>query len=707
MPIIHELSPHLADLIAAGEVVERPASVAKELIENAIDAGATRITVEIQHGGIAYLRITDNGCGMSAEDAPIAFRRHATSKLRTEEDLAAIGTLGFRGEALAAISSVSRIDLFTKQAGTLAGVHLMVEAGEILEQSEAGCPDGTSFIVRDLFFNTPARMKFLKKDFTEANYVLAVVQHAALSHPEIAFSLTRDGSPVFSTPGNGKLLSPVFSIYGREMTENMIEVPVFSQNGYAAWGYVGKPHAGRPNRSMQRFFVNGRYVRSRLMQAAVEEAYRNKIIVGKYPACAVFLTLPFHLIDVNVHPTKTEVKFAQEKQVFDAVYIAVRNALEGNDNTPVLHAADKAARKPREDNLTEQQQRIITPAAAEAARPAPSLGRDPGYLYEANGMREPVRRGGRAEINALIEKTKQELEEDETENNDPQPPKAREPARPDQLLDEFLAGFTRRYPSPEEIDAVRRGDKQALGLLHQNLTRIETDEARPHPLARDPAVAQAAPAVDRETLDALPEPPQSDPPVCEAFPVHPVRVLGEVFQTYLIAEDEEGLILLDKHAAHERIIFNQLRQTADIPQQALLAPVIADVSASEFAVLRENLGQLEQLGFDLDAFGTSSFAVRAIPSYLDPGDVPETLSEIAEKLSNNRAPVPDRLDDLIHTVSCKAAIKAGKSTSTQELQQLCERVLADPGVKSCPHGRPVTVRLSKYEIDKLFKRVNQ
>lgn len=710
MPIIHELSPHLADLIAAGEVVERPASVAKELIENAIDAGASRITVEIQHGGIAYLRITDNGCGMSAEDAPIAFRRHATSKLRTEEDLAAIGTLGFRGEALAAISSVSRIDLFTKQKGTLAGIHLMVEAGEIVEQSEAGCPDGTSLIVRDLFFNTPARMKFLKKDFTEANYVLAVVQHAALSHPEIAFSLTRDGALVFSTPGNGKLLSPVFSIYGREMTENMIEVPQFSQNSYTAWGYVGKPHAGRPNRSMQCFFVNGRFVRSKLMQAAVEEAYRNKIIVGKFPACALFLTLPLHMVDVNVHPTKTEVKFAQEKQVFDVIYIAVRNALEGNDNTPVLHA-EKPARKPQEDNLTAQQQRIV-PVASEPMRSEPNPKRDPGYLYDANGIREPIKKVSRADIDVFIEKTKQELEAEEKEvvKVPTEKPSPQEPARPFQLLDEFLAGFTRRYPSPEEVDAVKRGDKKALGLLHQDISHIETNTPCPHKLSDIPPVSEDAPVLDRAVLDELPdvsaEPKDLLPPT-EIFPARKVRVIGEAFKTYLIAEDEDGLILLDKHAAHERMIFNQLRQTADIPQQALLSPVIADVSASEFAILRENLDQLHQLGFELDVFGVSSLAVRAIPAYLDPGDIPETLSEIAEKLLDNRTPVPDRLDDLIHTVSCKAAIKAGKSTSTEELQQLCERVLADPEVKSCPHGRPVTVRLTKYEIDKLFKRVNQ
>ena len=341
MAIIKELSSHLADLIAAGEVVERPASVAKELVENAIDAGSNRITVEIENGGITYLRIADNGCGMAPEDAPVAFRRHATSKLRSEEDLAAIGTLGFRGEALAAISSVTRIDLFTRRKEAIAGVHLHLEAGEIQVNEEAGCPEGTTIVVRDLFYNTPARMKFLKKDFTEAGYVLGVVQHAALSHPEIAFTLIRDGKQVFSTDGKGKLITPVFAVFGKEMTANMIEVTENEHNGLTVHGYIVKPHAGRANRSMQHFFVNGRYVKSRIMQAALEEAYRNAIITGKYPSGAIFLELPLSAVDVNVHPAKTEVKFSQEKPVFEAVYIACKNALAANDNTPQLEHKEK------------------------------------------------------------------------------------------------------------------------------------------------------------------------------------------------------------------------------------------------------------------------------------------------------------------------------------------------------------------------------
>ena len=326
MAVIHELSPHLADLIAAGEVVERPSSVAKELVENAIDAGSTRITVEIENGGITYLRIADNGCGMSAEDAPVAFRRHATSKLRTEEDLNAIGTLGFRGEALAAISSVTRIDLFTRQAGSIAGLHLHLEAGEIQTQEEAGCPEGTTIVVRDLFYNTPARMKFLKKDASEGTFVAETVLHAALSHPEISFRYLRDGKQQYVTPGDGDLRSAVYAVLGREFARDLLPVDGGSEL-YHVTGLVTPPRACRASRGAQHFFVNGRYVKNRTMMAALENAYKGTMMQGKFPGAVLMLELPPDMVDVNVHPAKTEIRFAKESDVFDAVYRAVRAAL--------------------------------------------------------------------------------------------------------------------------------------------------------------------------------------------------------------------------------------------------------------------------------------------------------------------------------------------------------------------------------------------
>lgn len=650
MAIIHELSPHLADLIAAGEVVERPASVAKELIENAIDAGATRITVEIENGGITYLRIADNGCGMSAEDAPVAFRRHATSKLRTEADLAAIGTLGFRGEALAAISSVTRIDLFTRQTGAIAGLHLHLEAGEIQVQEEAGCPEGTTMVVRDLFYNTPARMKFLKKDFTEAGYILGVVQHAALSHPEIAFTLIRDGKQVFTTDGKGKLIAPVFAVFGKEMTASMIEVPRTERNGMAVYGYIVKPHAGRPNRSMQHFFVNGRYVKSRLMQAALEEAYRNAIITGKYPSGAVFLELPLAAVDVNVHPAKTEVKFSQEKPVFEAVYVACKNAIMANDNMPHIEHKEKkpSAASPQESAPVYEQQRFAV--AKPVAQPAASA---------------------------------------KVDNDVPD-------------LEDFLVAVPPRAQKPPSFGMYAAAPRILQDETEPRLTgRVNVEDNRPFSQFDEPEKAPAAPTALSTAPQQAPERQQLEPLDTGA------RMIGECFNTYLIAEDKDGLILIDKHAAHERILFNKLRAETEMPQQELLTPVVVELTGEEAAAIQSQIEDIRKAGFAIDPFGENSFAVRSVPAYLDSGDVPGVISELAEKAMNSRAMVPDRLDDLIHTVACKAAIKAGKTTSLTELQDLCDRVLGDDNVRSCPHGRPTMVRLTKYELDKLFKRVNQ
>ena len=650
MAIIHELSPHLADLIAAGEVVERPASVAKELIENAIDAGATRITVEIENGGITYLRIADNGCGMSAEDAPVAFRRHATSKLRTEADLAAIGTLGFRGEALAAISSVTRIDLFTRQTGAIAGLHLHLEAGEIQVQEEAGCPEGTTMVVRDLFYNTPARMKFLKKDFTEAGYILGVVQHAALSHPEIAFTLIRDGKQVFTTDGKGKLIAPVFAVFGKEMTASMIEVPRTERNGMTVYGYIVKPHAGRPNRSMQHFFVNGRYVKSRLMQAALEEAYRNAIITGKYPSGAVFLELPLAAVDVNVHPAKTEVKFSQEKPVFEAVYVACKNAIMANDNMPHIEHKEKkpSAASPQESAPVYEQQRFAV--AKPVAQPAASAKADDDV--------------------------------------------------PD--LEDFLVAVPPRAQKPRSFGMYVAAPRILQDETEPRLTgRVNVEDNRLFSQFDKPEKAPAAPTALSTAPQQAPERQQLEPLDTGA------RVIGECFNTYLIAEDKDGLILIDKHAAHERILFNKLRAETEMPQQELLTPVVVELTGEEAAAIQSQIEDIRKAGFAIDPFGENSFAVRSVPAYLDSGDVPGAISELAEKAMNSRATVPDRLDDLIHTVACKAAIKAGKATSLTELQDLCDRVLGDDNVRSCPHGRPTMVRLTKYELDKLFKRVNQ
>lgn len=659
MAVIHELDPQMADLIAAGEVVERPASVCKELVENAIDAGATQITVELEHGGISYLRICDNGCGMSPEDAPVAFRRHATSKIRTRADLEAIGTLGFRGEALAAICAVARVDLFTKQAGCVEGVHLSLEGGEIRKNEPAGCPEGTTFVIRDLFYNTPARMKFLKKDFTEAGYVLSVVEHAAESHPEITFRCIRDGKDVFHSPGGGSLKNAVFSVFGRELSKNLIEVPEQERGGVQVWGYISKPHAPRGNRIYQHFFVNGRFIKSKLIQAAMEEAYRNSIITGKYPYGCLCIRLPLSQVDVNVHPAKTEVKFAQEKQVFSAVYAACKTALAGDDNIPEFQA------------------RPARPAADVPDESAPQ----PAAQVQTGEIAEPAVRTPAQTVKAVE-------------------PAVRAPAQTVKAVGEV------RHPS------AYRAEERRVPRRSGFLPFVEVDErdeqalSMPQGTADRPAAAVTSiPAADEPEAPAVREEPA--PPEGLAVDLPPARVIGSCFETYILAEDEDGLILIDKHAAHERLLFNQLRGQVEIPTQMLLAPVVVDLSGEEYAAVMDELARIQALGFAMEPFGQHSVAVREAPAYLDAGDIAVTVTELAQKLMDRRTPVPDRLDELIHTVSCKAAIKAGSRTSVQEMQALCDRVLRDPAVTCCPHGRPVTVRLTKYELDKLFKRVNQ
>ncbi|MDO4174473.1 MAG: DNA mismatch repair endonuclease MutL [Eubacteriales bacterium] len=676
MAVIHELDSHMADLIAAGEVVERPASVCKELVENAIDAGATQITVELEHGGISYLRMCDNGCGMSPEDAPIAFRRHATSKIRTKEDLSAIGTLGFRGEALAAISAVAHVELFTKQSGCVEGTHLALKGGKIIANEPAGCPEGTTFVIRDLFYNTPARMKFLKKDFTEAGYITSVVEHAAESHPEIAFRCIRDGKDVFHSPGNGNLKHAVFSVFGKDLSQNLIDVPEHTLHGIKVWGYISKPHAPRSNRTYQHFFVNGRFIKSKLIQAAMEEAYRNSIITGKFPYGCICIELPLSAVDVNVHPAKTEVKFSQEKQVFSAVYAACKNALAGDDNIPEIQAKEDKKQAPALEQEAPSQYTVSRSAIRMTPR------QEEASVRASHAPAVPV-----APLETSVsEKTSGSLHT---------------PSAYRSAVAGDIAPKRRGFMPFVDVDDQ---DAQALRMPQDDGT-----EETLIPSLADAPFAAKKPEPQTDAVPGLHEQPEERADVSDTLvPDMPkARVIGSCFDTYILAEDPDGLILIDKHAAHERILFNQLRKQADIPTQMLLQPVVVDLSGEEYAAVMDGIEQIQSLGFALEPFGQHSIAVREIPAYIDAGDLSMVLSEMAEKLMDRRTPEPDCLDDLIHTVSCKAAIKGGWKTSMQELQSLCDRVLADPEVTCCPHGRPVTVRLTKYELDKMFKRVNQ
>jgi len=635
MPKIIQLSPHIANLIAAGEVVERPASVVKELLENAVDAGASKVTVEIRDGGMTFLRVTDNGCGMSPEDARTAFLRHATSKLRTADDLAAIATMGFRGEALAAIASVSRIDLLTKTPGSISGTSLSLEAGNITEESEAGCPDGTTIIVRDLFFNTPARMKFMKSDTVEGGRVSAAVQLQALAHPEVAFRFIRDGKEVLSTPGSGQLEAAVYCVYGRECGK-MVKVES-RWEGYSLTGYVSKPTDARPSRNLQTFFVNDRPVKSRILIAALEEAYRNQIMVGKFPACVLHLHLPASVVDVNVHPAKTEVKFLNEKAVFDCVHYGVLGALNKTPDRPQVQ---------------------FKPAPVAPAKPAVQTQKAP---KQENFFRTMT-------------------------------------------ADEYktFSAAVKDAPKPSPLAAAATAAAVERTVQKPVKEQVILPKITPAPLPKLPEIKKPEPVV-------IPAPVEEEPEqaVIETMPAEiPWRFVGELYNSYIIVEQGEDAYLIDKHAAHERILFEKLKANQEaISSQSLLSPVACRLSAEEASILLANKALLEELGFEAEEFGENTLLLRQIPMDLGVEQAQETLEQMAADLLNGRREKRDSVrDEVLHTVACKAAIKAGWQTSEKELKALAAQVMARDDLKHCPHGRPICITLSKKQLEKQFKR---
>ena len=636
MPKIIQLDRHVADLIAAGEVVERPASAVKELVENSIDAGAKNITIELQNGGMTFLRITDDGCGMDPADARTAFLRHATSKIRKKEDLACIGTLGFRGEALAAISSVSKIDLLTRAQGAENGVRLHLEAGQVLSEEPAGCPCGTTILVRELFYNTPARMKFMKSDAAEASAVFAAIQQQALAHPEISFRFLKDGQEQLHTDGQGDRMAAIYAIYGRELANSMLPVDG-SWEKLRVRGFVTKPTATRGNRAWQSFFVNNRYIRSRLLSAAVEEAYRNQIMVGRFPACVLEIDMPVQAVDVNVHPAKTEVKFLSEREVFDAVHYAVLSTLS------------RAAGRPEWKTPEKKQESAPQPQSQPKAVQPPQ----PGF-YQTMQASEYRRQAAQQS--------------------------AAKPAQP------VLA-------SPVQLPRSEPAPVQQTFVLPKQEAKPEVKpepklEVRPEP---------------KPEPDKTPEPQQQTLPV----PEEPFRIIGEALHTYIIVEQGEAVLFLDKHAAHERIRFEALKkEDHPIMAQLLLAPVSAELSREEAAAVLENKALLERCGFETEDFGGGDILIRQIPSDVDVEDAKALLQELAGDLLAGKTLAPDSLrDNLLHTIACKSAIKAGWQTSGEELRRLVQEVLTRDDIKYCPHGRPVCVTLTKRQLEKQFKRV--
>ena len=670
MPHIEQLASHVADLIAAGEVVERPASVVKELVENAIDAGASAVVVEIQRGGMSLIRVTDNGCGIAPGELPTAFLRHATSKLRSAEDLGKIGTLGFRGEALAAISAVSRVDIVTRQKGAGCGAALHLEGGVPGQVGEAGAPEGTTIAVRDLFYNTPARLKFMRKDSAETAAVAGLMQHLALSHPDVSFKFIKDGTESLHTPGDGKLESAVYAALGRDFARGLVSVE--GRGGdIAVSGFVTAPLLGRGSRSMQVFFVNGRFIKSQLLTAALEEGYRNQIMKGKFPGCVLSVTLPVTAVDVNVHPAKTQVKFAREREVFDAVYHTVLDCLDAR-GAPV--AAPKPAERvvnPRQDFFRSMDAKTFREQGAKNAEKA--------------AEKPPVRPAAPARPAWNTEwKSAAKVADSQTERSGYQ---AFRPL-------EKPAGTAFGKP-PASVT-----ERREAAPVRETPVKAEAPAEKETPVKPEVAKRPFVPAIpaEQQGLD-LPGQTTIEPPK-EA----PWRIAGEVLHTYIICESEDGCVwLIDKHAAHERINFDRLKAAKTPPmRQTLLQPVAAELTKEDGALLLENLSLLEQFGFACEDFGDGAVLVREVPADIDAGDTVSTLEEFAENLRSGKS-LEEKRENLLHTMACKAAIKGGWTSDLSELKVLVEKVQSGE-VRYCPHGRPVAVKLTKYELERMFKR---
>ena len=643
MPNINILPKHIAELIAAGEVVERPSSIVKEIMENAIDAGADKITLEIKRGGITYIRITDNGCGIDRDNIRKAFISHATSKISTADDLNAICTLGFRGEALASIAAVSRVEVMTRGEGEEVGTRYCIEGGEETLLDDAGCPKGTTLIVRDLFYNTPARMKFLKKDVSEGNAVAAVVDRIALSHPEVSIRFIRDSKDVLFTSGDGKLENAIYKTLGKDFASTLIPCD-YELEGVRVSGFISKPFNARPNRMMQYFFLNDRFIKTRTGMVALEEAYKNSIMVGKFPACVLNIHIAPGAVDVNVHPSKTEVRFANEKLIFNAVYYCAKSALQQGDTRVQANFKQKVGRQ---------------------FMPKPNEGRQI-KIYE------------------------QQLEQVKKESL------PKEDFWGKTTSEEFV-----KLSEPKKTEKITFNDSSEFSL--------KKDE-EPDLIPVFKPVEEAKPPVIETVEEAVPE-AKAEQPASEVEEVktepEPYRVIGEAFKTYILVEQGKKLLIIDKHAAHERMLFEKLRaNNGEIETQMLLAPVTVTLSKEEYSAVLDNLELLDKAGYRVEDFGGGMVIVSECPTAVADADLAEVVMELAGYLVNNRRElIPEKLDWIYHSTACRAAIKAGDKTSEYELEKFVEKLLNDPDIRYCPHGRPVLIEMSKYEIEKNFGRV--
>lgn len=703
MGVINVLDKHIAELIAAGEVVERPSSVIKELVENSIDAGAKNITVEIKNGGTTFMRVADDGCGIYRDDIKKAFLRHATSKVKTANDLDMISTLGFRGEALASISAVSRLQVITKNENEEIGSCYEIEGGDEISLEEAGCPTGTTFVIRDLFYNIPARSKFLKKDVAEGNAVSALIDKIVLSHPEVAFTFIRDGKQVLRTFGDGKLLSAIYSVFGKDFAKGLIPVD-YTLDSVTVKGYISKPINSRPNRNMQNFFINGRFVKTRTGMAALEEAYKGSIMVGKFPSAVLQLTVPYEIIDVNVHPAKIEVRFINERPVFDAIYHAVKSALQQGDERKQIHFKENTAfNEIKKVNPFNNAQAVFAKAEnTPAEKPIKPIERIEPVLKNS----EPKPYNPFDELDLKDEKTKP-VSIDNLKMSDSTNPfdiYSKQAIKRNSELENKKAEFSKQKLEKAE-QLILKATQQEESLPKQEITVDDlTAESSETPIETEVSKEEVKPLKEisenkTDNNDALTELPKEQTKL---------RFLGEAFNTYIIVEKNDNeVLIIDKHAAHERIIYEKLKaDSGSANVQYLLTPITVTLDKIDYDAAVSNLDMFAKCSFDVEDFGNGTLLVRSAPQYLAATEIADCITEMSGYIASGKKDIyTEKMDWFYHNVSCRSAIKAGNKSTVQELMDIAWTLEKNPQIKYCPHGRPICIVMTKYEIEKQFGRL--
>lgn len=680
MPHIHVLDQITIDKIAAGEVIERPASIVKELVENAIDAGSTSVKIEIKDGGISFIRITDNGCGIPQDEVQRAFLRHSTSKIETVEDLSHIASLGFRGEALSSIAAVTRTELITKTADAEFGTRYVIEGGKEVSLEDTGAPNGTTFLVHQLFYNVPARRKFLKTPMTEAGHVQDLLMHLALSHPEVAFQFLNNGQEKLRTSGNGKLKDVIYNVYGRDVAANLIEID-YEKNGIHITGFLGKPIITRGNRNFENFFVNGRYVKSAMISKSVEDAYRDFVMQHKFP----FAVLHFHLsgenVDINVHPTKMELRFSRQQEVYNTVFEAVHRTL-------------------------------LEPELIQKAEVPDPVEQSPFLL-------RPRKENEKVTAAELIKESKETVKDDvQDEDYFIRKMKERVLSYHNRSSSAEVADRKEIFRADEQKDKIAEHVKYAVEAADKTVAP-ETAAAvqKPEPVAETQTVATSANTTpDCEATNAKPDPETGTQMDLfeENFLKRDIRaeykLIGQVFDTYWLVEFKDNLYIIDQHAAHERVLYERtLREmkSREFTSQYLSPPIILSLSMQEAQLLNENMDRFSRIGFEIEPFGGEEYAVRAVPDNLFSIAKKELLMEMIDDLTEglSTSMTPELIDEKVASLSCKAAVKGNNRLSAQEVDKLIGELLTLDNPYHCPHGRPTIIAMTKRDLEKKFKRI--